>query len=371
MGAPTVLYVRGALLPLRALPRLGAALHGPAPRELGHPKGVVGAREHLRQRTRQVLAREGLLQHLRGGGGGQKEVRRGSEGVQEGVRRGSEGRIKARGGKYRSSVDAREPQNPAKSEEYQRHRQGCVCVCARVCLCVWRLRRVASPCWRRRSELTSQVGVFTMCYLLRDTGGALDTASPCRRQSDRPTCSCPLPLHQSGANETFASRVASHLGDTVVEGVLRLLVLVYEQQDDGLHVVGDAVPQAARQAAHVHVLHPGVGAEDDDGRHALAVRGEQLHRVVEQLHPLEAALFDNHLRDQPTGTTGLFRTRPEGPVVRGALRVSPDALVAAPAAQEVHGLAVLAALRPRQLQGGEGAQQQPPGGRLRQAEGGD
>ena len=27
-------------------------------------------------------------------------------------------------GKYRSSVDAREPQNPTKSEEYQRHLQG-------------------------------------------------------------------------------------------------------------------------------------------------------------------------------------------------------------------------------------------------------
>eukprot|EP00959_Pyramimonas_sp_CCMP1952_P278902 5831327-Pyramimonas_sp.AAC.1 len=28
------------------------------------------------------------------------------------------------GGKYRSSVDAREPRNPTKSEEYQKHLQG-------------------------------------------------------------------------------------------------------------------------------------------------------------------------------------------------------------------------------------------------------
>eukprot|EP00976_Prorocentrum_cordatum_P067100 1178585-Prorocentrum_minimum.AAC.8 len=46
-----------------------------------------------------------------GMGGGQEGVRRGSGGVQE-------------EGKYRSSVDAGEPQNPTKSEYYQGHLQG-------------------------------------------------------------------------------------------------------------------------------------------------------------------------------------------------------------------------------------------------------
>ena len=44
------------------------------------------------------------MSHLRGG------VQRGSAGGLEGI--------------YRSSLDARKPQNPTKREEYQRHLQG-------------------------------------------------------------------------------------------------------------------------------------------------------------------------------------------------------------------------------------------------------
>eukprot|EP00976_Prorocentrum_cordatum_P055635 1122624-Prorocentrum_minimum.AAC.1 len=42
---------------------------------------------------------------------------------QEGVRRGSGGGPEGEGN-YRSSLDAREPQNPTKSEEYQGRPQG-------------------------------------------------------------------------------------------------------------------------------------------------------------------------------------------------------------------------------------------------------
>eukprot|EP00959_Pyramimonas_sp_CCMP1952_P444884 9315688-Pyramimonas_sp.AAC.1 len=65
---------------------------------MSHLRGKPG-RLHQRGHACRPRQRPTHEQHLRGSGGGQ-------------------------GGNYRSSLDACEPQNPTKSEEYQRNLQG-------------------------------------------------------------------------------------------------------------------------------------------------------------------------------------------------------------------------------------------------------
>eukprot|EP00976_Prorocentrum_cordatum_P005248 104148-Prorocentrum_minimum.AAC.1 len=96
----------------------GCGAHGDRSLQLQHACVLRSGR-----RRRPVLRRRApLLRGVqRGSGGGQKGVRRGSGGSQEGVRKGSGG---GQEGIYWSSLDARKPQNPTKSEEYQGHLQG-------------------------------------------------------------------------------------------------------------------------------------------------------------------------------------------------------------------------------------------------------
>eukprot|EP00976_Prorocentrum_cordatum_P048211 973238-Prorocentrum_minimum.AAC.1 len=69
----------------------------------------------------QCRTAKGPLRLHRGSAGGPQGVRRGSAGGPQGLHRGSAGGPQ---GIYRSGVDARKPQNPTKSEEYQRRLQG-------------------------------------------------------------------------------------------------------------------------------------------------------------------------------------------------------------------------------------------------------